>query len=660
MRTTIAMFFLMSTGCGVWSQPDLALDTIVITPKSSFSEGEFHISGRTIERMLLPDVGSIVQRIPGYQVKNYGDVGGLKLASFRSLGANHTSIVVDGQAASVAQSGSTDLSNLPTEFVRSIEVLGYRLRTDIPIAAKLNGSALLIHTLHSPLSLQQHASVHLSLQQGSFGLWSSELGIVVPLKKWRLALSGKARVYSGEFPYTYQNGNQLMQTKRRNNALADQYGTLSINRSWNKKHHIHFLVALEQARKQIPGAVIFYNETANTHLNTQQIRGQAWHHFTGKSNTWTTQINAFQQVLNYIDSNYLNAQGYLKQHYPSREWNGESQFMQRFKYGIQALIGTSLKYEQLEKSTLNHQPDRLVNQNQLQVQKQLFGARLNMQFNQGFTAVHHRQDLNSRTTHYYLPQALISWNFAKQQQLIASAKRTLRLPTFSEMYFQSMIPLNLRPEVADQVGLKWLGDLHKKSWHFEWSLEPFLTIARDKIVAIPTQNTFIWSIVNISKSRNTGIESYFKMQLASKNKRLTYQLSGNYTFQNCLDISDENANNYRHQISYSPQHSGNLDLHVHYQTWSFFTSGMFVGARYALPENIESNRLDAMFQWDAGLTKSFPMKRQLLKISAVVRNLTNQNNQYIRYFVLPGIHYQVKISYEIFPVRARRTTSSVL
>ena len=91
-----------------------------------------------------------------------------------------------------------------------------------------------------------------------------------------------------------------------------------------------------------------------------------------------------------------------------------------------------------------------------------------------------------------------------------------------------------------------------------------------------------------------------------------------------------------------------------------FVSSMYVGNRFALPENISTNELPSILQFDTGLTKSFPMKKQLLRISGVIRNLSNVNNQYIRYFVLPGIHYQVKLSYEIFPASRRIATAPVM
>jgi outer membrane cobalamin receptor len=150
------------------------------------------------------------------------------------------------------------------------------------------------------------------------------------------------------------------------------------------------------------------------------------------------------------------------------------------------------------------------------------------------------------------------------------------------------------------------------------------------------------------------------VHFSNKKKTIDYQFSGNYTYQSCVDLSNEQASNYGHQISYAPQHTGNIDFTMFYKTWSIFLASSYIGNRYALPENIATNELPAILQFDAGMTKAFPFKKQLLRVSAVVRNLTNVNNQYIRYFVLPGIHYQVKLSYEIFPTSRSIAPAPVL
>ena len=79
-----------------------------------------------------------------------------------------------------------------------------------------------------------------------------------------------------------------------------------------------------------------------------------------------------------------------------------------------------------------------------------------------------------------------------------------------------------------------------------------------------------------------------------------------------------------------------------------FIAMNYIGNRYALQNNTLNNLLPAIFQIDAGISRRFQMNtNSALKVAFVVKNITNQYNQYIRYFVLPGINYQIKLSYEI-------------
>ncbi len=611
-----------------------------------YVDGGFKIGTSAIEKRLAPDVSSLVQTIPGFQVKNYGDVGGLKLASFRSFGANHTSVVMDGQVTSQTQSGSTDLSAIPTEFISSLEIVsGVSSRVDVPIAAKLNGSALLIQSTHSPFVYQQFKQLKVSVQQGSFGLWSSEINAFSPWKKWIFNVSGKYRMYQGAFPFTYQNGSSTISSNRSNNSLHDWFGLCSVKRTIGEHHRLLFLAAHDASKKELPGAVVFYNNTANTHLTTENWRAQIHHTWQKRNLEMTNQLNAFYNVLHYVDSNYLNSQGYLHQFFESNEFNQETQFQYTYHQRFKVLLGNSAKFEQILQSTLNNTPHRFVNQLFNSVHFTTLNNVIKLQYNQGLTTVI-QPTTNLQHETYYLPSFAFQLQLNEHNYLLINAKKSLRLPTFSEMYFQSYLPLPLRPEQAQQASLRYTFTRSFKQIEVTIGGEPFFGIAKDKIVAIPTQNTFIWSVVNIAKTQNLGVESYLDINKISRNYH--WGIKASYTFQRCIDLSDAHANNYKELITYSPQHTANSDFSFGRKKLETFIAMNYIGNRYALQNNTLNNLLPAIFQLDAGISRRFSLNNSNhLKASFVVKNITNQYNQYIRYFVLPGINYQVKLSYEI-------------
>lgn len=79
----------------------------------------------------------------------------------------------------------------------------------------------------------------------------------------------------------------------------------------------------------------------------------------------------------------------------------------------------------------------------------------------------------------------------------------------------------------------------------------------DKIVATPTKNLFIWSMVNLGKVDIKGIDATASLSLQPLDK-LRINLSGNYTYQRALDVTNSNPNSpegkvYKHQIAYTPR-----------------------------------------------------------------------------------------------------------
>jgi outer membrane receptor protein involved in Fe transport len=100
-------------------------------------------------------------------------------------------------------------------------------------------------------------------------------------------------------------------------------------------------------------------------------------------------------------------------------------------------------------------------------------------------------------------------------------------------------------------------------------------------------------------------------------------------------------------LTYIPFTSGSVELDWSVKNWSVYSLFMFQGYRYALQENIPSNIVDGYYTIDVGGSMKFDFKNQQLKLNVSLKNITNRYNQYIRYFVLPGFNYQLKLTYAI-------------
>ncbi|MEN9440822.1 MAG: hypothetical protein RLZ33_898, partial [Bacteroidota bacterium] len=69
------------------------------------------------------DVGQLMQKFAGVSIRSYGGLGGLKTISVRSLGSNHSSIVVDGFTLVNNQTGQINLGQLQTESLEGLQLI---------------------------------------------------------------------------------------------------------------------------------------------------------------------------------------------------------------------------------------------------------------------------------------------------------------------------------------------------------------------------------------------------------------------------------------------------------------------------------------------------------------------------------------------------------
>jgi outer membrane receptor protein involved in Fe transport len=168
----------------------------------------------------------------------------------------------------------------------------------------------------------------------------------------------------------------------------------------------------------------------------------------------------------------------------------------------------------------------------------------------------------------------------------------------------------------------------------------------DKILAIPTKNLFVWSILNVGRVQILGVDVMLRKNWNLSNK-LEINASFNYAFQKVQDISDEHSTTFKNQLAYFPIHTLQSEISLMWNNKTgFFLSNSSLSNRYVLNENSESNKLLGFSTFD--LTCYYKMdlyKKNKLKLSLTLKNFTNTTYQYISYFVMPGRNYLMNLSY---------------
>ncbi len=629
--------------CPVFGQEVKPIEEVIISPVNETENSiQVELSKDKIQNKLANDLGQILSLLPGLQIKNYGDVGGLKTVSFRSLGAGHTALVQDRTSVSTTQSGQADLSSFPVDFIEKLELITLSpTRTQIPIHAKLAGVVVNVESVHSYVGTNNRKIIA-GIQAGSFDQYEGYFMLQKRGQKWAGTLTGKIRSYGGSYTYTYLNGNTTIKDRRENNGLLEYFGTASIRFSPNQHHQFQLRVSGNEFQKDLAGAVIFYNSNAAQYLNGYGLSGSLNHQF--KKNRWNvfSSVNYQKNNLQYLDSAYLNSQGYLDSRYYSDQFDIQSQAAYSVTDKLELLIGSSFISEELKGKSLVGNPYRNTSESLLGIEWKAFGKILAQIGAQG---VFEKRDTTLKSQWNLLPAVSWSFDLGRKNRIGVVYRYTCRQPSFNELYYQQIGNTKLHPEKAHIASLRYDLTLPFKKGISQTMVQPFYSYVYDKILAIPTKNLFIWSIQNIGISDAFGVE--FTELIQKKIKHNTLGICINYTFQYTQDISDPLSPTYRHVLSYSPLHSGSVELDYSWKKLSFFVLGSYLGERYALNQNIPSNLLEGYFLLDAGTSYTQKINKSELTLRLSVNNMTNKQYSYINYFVMPGTHFNIRLQYAL-------------
>ena len=130
MKRSITLFYLLFCGLSFGQVIDQELPEVKITDNSTTVIKVIRLEDRisilkraAILELQAEDVGQLLQKMEGVQVKSYGGLGGMKTISVRGIGGQHTQLIIDGFAVSQDQSGQINLGQIQTENVESVFML---------------------------------------------------------------------------------------------------------------------------------------------------------------------------------------------------------------------------------------------------------------------------------------------------------------------------------------------------------------------------------------------------------------------------------------------------------------------------------------------------------------------------------------------------------
>lgn len=602
-------------------------------------------------------VSDAVKHFAGVTVKDYGGIGGLKTVSLRSLGAEHTAVSYDGITISDSQTGQVDIGRFSLDNVDRL-TLSNGQSDNIFQPARLFASAgvLNIQTLTPQFQKGKNTNLNGSFKTGSWGLVNPSVLLEQKINEmWALSANAEWMSADGRYPYTmyYGNANDSTSREKRKNtevrtlrAEAGLFGNFSDTEQWRLKAYYY------QASRGLPGATTLYYDYASQHLWDKNTFIQSWYkkEFNRK---WVFQTSAkwnwnYQR---YLDPDYKGSTGKTENKYYGQEYYLSASVLYRIINNLSFSLASDGSMQTLNAdlnnfaapkrySWLTAVAGKYVN-DWLTASASLLATVINEKTHFGAVAGNHRK---------LTPYVSASFKPFDNEELRIRGyyKDIFRLPTFNDLYYTEVGNAGLSPEKTKQynLGITYGKEINRFIPYISATVDAYYNKVEDKIIAIPTKNIFIWSMVNLGEVEIKGVDATATITLEPL-QDIRLNLSGNYTYQKALDVTDPDGKTYNQQIAYTPRVSGSGQAALETPWINLSYSFVHSGKRYVLGQNLSENRLAKYTDHSIAASRDLQIKKIKTNLRVEVLNLLDKNYEIVRNFPMPGrsVRATVKVIY---------------
>ena len=229
----------------------------------------------------IADVATVLDRLPGVSVREYGSVGGGASATIRGMSPSQVRVYLDGVPLARGGLGLTNLAELPFASLDHVEV--YRGFAPPSLPGSAPGGAIQLVT--PPLDGTAPRAGSALAAAGSFG--SGRLGLTQEWgvgTGWRALLVFDALHSDGDFEFHDDNGtprnlNDDEITARTNNAVRMQEILAKAGHAWGRDGRFELLYQWVDREQGVPGYTSNQSTTttqgSSHHMATASMRSPA-------------------------------------------------------------------------------------------------------------------------------------------------------------------------------------------------------------------------------------------------------------------------------------------------------------------------------------------------------------------------------------------------
>ncbi len=610
------------------------------------------MTGAEIEKLGIADMADAVRRFSGVNVRDYGGLGGIKTVSVRNMGASHTAVSYDGVPVDNIEGGQVDIGRFSLNNLSRL-TLAVGQDNDLLQCARLYSSAAIlgINTRNPQFLGDRKNSVEANVRAGSWGYVNPYLKLSQKTgEKFIISLDGDYTRSDGNYPFIIDNGIETTKEKRTNSKIENYHAEGNIYLRLSASHQISIKGYFYHSKRGIPGAVTLYNPVSTLTLQGRDAFAQIKYRGT-LSNKWKLQIvgkyaNGWSRER---ETGVQYSGGIWQADYTQNEYfmsvAATYNPIRNLYFGAaQDVVYNDLSYTKAECPF----PSRIASYSSLTGKYVWHRLEINANINSVITSEKVRTGkapdsfkcFNPSIGATFQPIEDFDWN------LRAMYKKTNRLPTFNDLYYDRLGIRTLQPERADEynIGTTWKGDNFGILEYCSVTADGYFNYVNDKIVAMPS--THNWRMMNYGKVRMYGIDvnAYMSFSLIHG---MHLNLSGSYSWQKTCDITDKSSSNYKSQLPYSPQHSGNFSFSFSSPWIEASYSLVGVGECYFMVQNIPANLLKGYIEQTISVGHEFELKKCILTLRGEILNLGNARYEVIKYYPMPGRSFRISLNFKI-------------
>ena len=632
------------------------------------------LSGEQLKKLSVVSVADALRYFSGVQIKDYGGIGGLKTVNVRSMGSQHVGVFFDGIQIGNAQNGTVDLGKFSLDNMESVSVYNGQ-KSEIFQSAKDYASASSVYMVTRKPVFDDNRKNNLTLKAktGSFdlanasALWETKLS-----EKISLSTNAEFMDTSGRYKFRYHKDGGYDTTEVRRNgdvtslrAETALFGKIN-NGEWQAKAYFY------NSERGYPGAAVkkdygisLLNEDRQKDRNffVQSLFRKNLSSFY----SFKVQAKYANDYMNYIMPPESTLEP-MNNHYWQQELFLSAANLFSITDWWSANLAIDMQYNHLDADGTDMfnagfvQPRRYTVLSAAATSVRI--QRLKLQGSLLYTFVTDESARNKAVAsdkNIFTPTVVASYKpFVKTYlELRAFYKKIFRMPTFNDLYYVQIGNRLLKPEYTTQYNL---GIVYNKTFNkgiftnIGIQADAYYNRVTDKIIATPTSNQLVWTMVNLGyveiKGVDVGVTQGFKFGQVFVNTRL------NYTYQTAKDLtpekdsggsggSDHIENFFGHQIPYIPWHSGSAIVNATYRSWDLNYSFIYTGQRYMLGGNIPENYIQPWYTHDMSVTKNFQIKKTTSKITAEINNIFNQQYEVVKWYPMPGTNFKINLTLTI-------------